>query len=134
MVTPENNNTDYFFKNINQKKNKNILRCLGDSFNLNEQCYEIPFQELFFSVQINEKTNIKKIDNLYIKLQCPIHLTHNHLILLDWYLKDEDNRNKFSKIKCICNNNNNQEFHQKLFRNPFFHKYPKKITKAKNKK
>ena len=115
METPRNNNTDYFFKNINQKTNKNILRCLGDSFNLNEQCYEIPFQELFFSFQINEKTNIKKIDNLYIKLQCPIHLTHNHLILLDWFLKDEDNRNKFSKIKCICKNNNNQEFHQKLF-------------------
>ena len=48
MVTPRNNNTDYFFKNINQKTNKNILRCLEDSFNLNEQCYEIPFQELFF--------------------------------------------------------------------------------------
>ena len=115
METPRNEKSDCFFQNIIQKSNKNIFRCLGDVFNINEKCYEIPFQELFFSVQINEKTNIKKIDNIYIKLQCPIHLTHNHLILLDWYLKDEDNRNKFSKIKCICNDSNNQKYHQNLF-------------------
>lgn len=113
IETPRTENPDFSFKNLTQNNNKNILRCLGDSSNLNEKCYEIPFQELYYTVQINEKTKIKKIDNIYIKLQCPIHLKHNNFILLDTFLKDEDNRNKFSKIKCICNNEKIN--HQKLY-------------------
>ena len=41
-------------------------------------------------MQINGKINIKTLGK---------------------FLKDEDNRNKSSKIKCICNNNNNQIYH-----------------------
>lgn len=108
IETPRTENPDFSFKNLTQNNNKNILRC-----NLNEKCYEIPFQELYYTVQINEKTKIKKIDNINIKLQCPIHLKHNNFILLDTFLKDEDNRNKFSKIKCICNNEKIN--HQKLY-------------------
>ncbi len=33
------------------------------------------------------------------------HLTQNHLILLDWFLKNEDNRNKFSNIKLYVHQN-----------------------------
>ncbi len=71
---PRNEKSNCFCQSIIKKTNKNILRFLGALFNINEKCYEIPFQKLFFSVQINEKTNIKKIDNLYINLQCPIFI------------------------------------------------------------
>ncbi len=71
---PRNEKSNCFCQSIIKKTNKNILRFLGALFNINEKCYEITYQKLFFSVQINEKTNIKKIDNLYINLQCPIFI------------------------------------------------------------